>query len=127
MEHEHRAKEKSLKMKRLFASFSYYKLKVREHFVHYVFALGSEGYGVGGIEEVLDQVLMVLRVFGGWETIGKKSKLVARASLCNSQCHDGTMMNTMKGNLSDAVCDIVQANHRHGTPSVEESCRILCS
>ena len=54
MEHEYRAKEKPLKMKRLFASSSYYKLKARKHFVHYVFGLGSESYGVGGIEEVLD-------------------------------------------------------------------------
>ena len=70
----------------MFASFSYYKLKDREHFVHYVFGLGSEGYRVGGVQEVLDQALMVLRVFGGWETMGKKSKLVARVSLRNSQC-----------------------------------------
>ena len=114
-------------MKKLFASFSYYKLKAGEHFIHYVFGLGSEGYRVGGVEEVLNQALMVLRVFSGWETMGKKSKLVARASLRNSQCHDSTMMNTVKGNLSDVVWDIVQANHRHGTPSVDESCRVLCS
>ena len=79
-----RAKEKPLGTKRLFASFSYYKLKDKEHFVHYVFCLGSKGYGVGGVEEVLDQALMVLKVFGDWETMGKKSKLVARASLRNS-------------------------------------------
>ena len=54
MEHEHRAKEESLKMKKLFASFFYYKLRAGEHFIHYVFGLGSEGYGVGGVEEVLD-------------------------------------------------------------------------
>jgi len=54
MGHEHRAKEESLKTKKLFASFSYYKLRAKEHFVHYVFSLGSEGYGVGGVEEVLD-------------------------------------------------------------------------
>ena len=65
MEHEYRAKEKSLKTKRLFASFSYYKLKAREHFVHYVFDLGSKGHGVDGVEEVFDQALMVLRVFDG--------------------------------------------------------------
>ena len=65
MGHEYRAKEESLKMNKLFASFSYYKLRAGEHFVHYVFGLGSEGYGVGGIEEVPDQMLMVLRVFGG--------------------------------------------------------------
>ena len=81
---EYRAKEKSLKMKKLFVSFSYYKLRAREHFVHYVFGLGSEGYGVGSVEEVLDQALMVLRVFDGWETMGKKSKLMTRAGLCNS-------------------------------------------
>jgi len=73
MEHQYRAKEKPLRTKRLFASFSYYKLKDREHFVHYVFGLGSKGHRVGGVEEVLDQAFMVLRVFGGWETVGKKS------------------------------------------------------
>ena len=41
-------------MKKLFASFSYYKLKAREHFIHYVFGLGSKGYRFGGIEEILD-------------------------------------------------------------------------
>ena len=65
MGHEYRAKEESLKMKKLFVCFSYYKLRVGEHFVHYVFGLGSEGYRVGGAEEVLDQALMVLRVFDG--------------------------------------------------------------
>ena len=127
MKHEYRAKEKPLRTKRLFASFSYHKLKDREHFVHYVFGLGSKGYGVGGVEEVLEQALMVLRVFGGWETMGKKSKLMARASLRNSQCHGSTMMNTMKGNLSNAIWDVVQANHQHGTPGLDESCCILYS
>ena len=65
MEHEYRAKDKSLKTKRLFASFSYYKLKAREHFVHYVFGLGSKGYRVGSIEEILDQALVIFRVFSG--------------------------------------------------------------
>ena len=54
MGHEYRAKEESLKTKKLFASFSYYKLRVGEHFVHCVFGLGSEGYGAGGVEEVPD-------------------------------------------------------------------------
>ena len=61
---KYRAKGKPLKMKRLFASFSYYKLKARKHFVHYVFGLGSKDYGVGGVEEIIDQTLMILRVFG---------------------------------------------------------------
>ena len=54
MEHEYRAKEESLKTKKFYASFSYYKLKAEEHFVHYVFGLGSKGYGVGIVEEILD-------------------------------------------------------------------------
>ena len=121
------AKEKPLKTKRLFASFSYYKLKARKHFVHYHIGLRSKGYGVGGVEEILNQALMIPRVFGGWKTMGKKSKLVARASLHSSQCHGSTMMNTLKSNLSDMVWDVVQANNRHGTPGVDESYRVLHS
>ena len=114
-------------MKKLFASFYYYKLKAGEHFIHYVIGLGSKGYGVGGIEEILNQALMIPRVFGGWKTMGKKSKLVARASLRNSQCHGSTMTNTMKSNLSDMVWDVMQANHRHGTPGIDESYHVLHS
>ena len=62
-------------MEKLFASFSYYKLKAREHFIHYV---------LGSVEEVLNQALVIPRVFGGWKTMGKKSKLVVRASLRSS-------------------------------------------
>ena len=51
MEYEYK---KPLKTKKLFASFSYYKLKARKHFIHYVFGLGSKGYGVGSVEEILD-------------------------------------------------------------------------
>ena len=47
MEYEYK---KPIKMKKLFASFPYYKLKAREHFIHYVLGLGSKGYGVGSIE-----------------------------------------------------------------------------
>ena len=127
MEHEYKAKEKPFRMNGLFASFSYCKLKDREHFVHYVFGLESKGYGVGSVEEISDQALMVLGMVGGWKTMGKKSKLMTRAGLRNSQCHGSAMMNTVKGNLSDMVWDVVQANHQHGTPGVDKSCRILCS
>ena len=121
------AKEKPLKTKRLFASFSYYKLRARKHFIHYVFGLGSKGYGVGSVEEILDQALMILRVFGGWKTMGKKSKLMARVSLRSSQCHGSTMTNTMKSNLPDMVRDIIQVNHQHGTPGIDESYRMVHS
>ena len=43
-----------IKMKKLFASSSYYKLKAKEHFIHYVLGLGSKGYRVGSIEEILN-------------------------------------------------------------------------
>ena len=114
-------------MNKLFASFSYHKLRAEEHFVHYVFGLGSEGYRVGSVEEVLDQALMVLGVFSGWETMRKKSKLVTRAGLRNSQCHGSAMTNTVKGNFSDVVWDVAQVNHRHDTPGIDESWHILCS
>ena len=124
MEYEYK---KPLKTKKLFASFSYYKLKARKHFIHYVFGLGSKGYGVDSVEEVFDQAFMVLRMFGGWETMRKKSKLVTRVGLRNSQCHGSAMTNTMKGNFFDVVWDIVQANHRHDAPGVDKFCRILYS
>ena len=124
MEYEYK---KQIKIKKLFVCISYYKLRAGEHFIHYVIGLGSKGYRVGGIEEILNQALMIPRAFGGWKTMGKKPKLVARASLHSSQCHGNSTTNTMKSNLSDMVWDVVQANHRHGTPSVDESCHVLRS
>ena len=47
-------KEKPLKTKKLFAGVTYYKLQARKHLVYYVIGLGSEGYRVGGIKEILD-------------------------------------------------------------------------
>jgi hypothetical protein len=52
---EFAGKEKLLQMKRsLFANFSCYKLRAREHFVHDVSDRRRKGYGVAGIEEVFD-------------------------------------------------------------------------
>ena len=109
-------KGKSLQTKGLFASFSYYKLRAGEHFVHNVFGLGSKGYGVGSVEEVFDEALMVLGMVGGWKTMGKKSKLVTRVGLHNSQCHGSAMTNIVKGNFSDAVL-----GHRTGKPPARRS------
>ena len=124
---KYEAKEKPLKTKRLFASVTYYKLQARKHFVYYVIGLRSKAYRVGNIKEILDQALMIPRVFGGWKTMGKKPKLVARAGLRNSQCHGSTMTNAMKSNLSNTVWDVVQANHQSGAPSVDKSYRVLHS
>ena len=70
---------------------------------------------------------MIPKVFGGWKTMGKKSKLVARAGLRSSQRHGSTMTNVVKSDLFDMVRDVVKANHWNGTPSIDESCRILYS
>ena len=60
---KYEAKEKPLKMKKLFARVTYYKLQAIKHFVYYIIGLGSKGYRVGGIEEILDQALMIPRMF----------------------------------------------------------------
>jgi len=74
--------EKSrFKHKRFIRQFPSYNLRVEKHFVHNVFSQGREGYGVGGIGEILNQVLMIFRTVGRWKTMGKKSKLGARVSL----------------------------------------------
>ena len=124
---KYEAKGKSLNTKKLFANITYYKLRAQKHFGYYIIGLGNKGYGIGGTEEILNQALMIPRVRCVWKTMGKKPKIVARAGLCSSQRHGSTMMNTMKSNLSDMVRDVVQANHQHGTPSVDESYRILRS
>jgi len=119
--------KKSMKTKKLFANFSYYKLKAGEHFIHYVLGLGREGYRVGGVKEILDQALMIPRVFDGWKTIGKKSKLVAKAGLRSSQRHGSTVTNAMKSDLSNMVWNVVQVDHQNGAPSIDESRRVLRS
>ena len=92
---KYKAKEKSLKMKKLFANVTYYKIQARKHFVYYIISLESKGYRVGSIEEILDQALMIPRVCRGWKTMRKKPKLVARMSLRSSQHHGSTMTNAM--------------------------------
>ena len=55
---------KSLEMKELFADITYYKPQIRKHFVYYVIGLGGQAYRVGGIEEILDQSLIIPGVSG---------------------------------------------------------------
>ena len=56
---------KSLETRELFADVTYYKLQTRKHFVYYIIGLGGQGYRVGGVEEILDQALIISRVSGG--------------------------------------------------------------
>ena len=114
-------------MRELFADITYYKLQTRKHFVYYFIGLGGQGYRVGGIEEILDQALMIPRVCRGWKTMGKEPKLVARTGLRSSQRHGSTMTNAMQSDLPDTVWDVMQANHWDGASSIDESCRVLRS
>ena len=124
---KYEAKEKSLETKKLFANITYYKLQAEKHFVYYIIGLGSKGYRVGGVEEILDQALMIPRVFSGWKTMGKKPNLMARMGLRSSQRHGSTMTNAMKSDLSDTIRDVMQANHQNGASGIDESHRVLCS
>ena len=124
---KYETKGKSLKIEELFANITYYKLRAGKHFAYYIIGLGVESYRVGGAEEILNQALMIPRVFDGWKTMGKKSKLVARASLRSSHCNGSTMTNTMQSDIPDTIWDVVQANHQDDTSSIDESCRILRS
>ena len=51
---KYEAKEKTLETKKLFANITYYKLHGKKHFVYYIIGLGSKGYRVGGVKEILD-------------------------------------------------------------------------
>ena len=122
---KYEAKEKSLKMEELFVNITYYKLRARKHFGYYIIGLGDEGYRVGGIRKILDQALIISRVSGGWSPTGKKPKIVVGVNLRSNQRHGSTMTNAMKSNFSDVVWDVMQADHWDGTPSIDESCRMV--
>ena len=96
-------KKKSLKMEKLFANITYYKLWAEKHFGYYIIGLGDKGYGVSSTEEVLNQAFIIPRVRRGWKTMGKQPKLMARMDLRRSQCHDSTMANAMQSDLSNTV------------------------
>ena len=82
-------------MRGLFADITYYKLQTRKHFVYYIISLGGQSYRVGGVEEILDQALMIPRVCRSWKTIGKKPKLMAGMAMHSSQRHGSTMTNAV--------------------------------
>ena len=111
----------------MFANITYYKLQARKHFVYHIIGLGSKGYRVGGVEEILDQVLMIPRVCHGWKTVGKKPKLMAETGLRSSQHHGSTMIDAMQSNLPNTVWDVVQANHWNDASGIDESHRVLRS
>ena len=124
---KHQTKGNHLRQGNCLLNVTYYKLRAGKHFAYYVIGQGVEGYRVGGARKILNQTLMLPRVHRVWKTMGKKMKIVARTGLCSSQCHGSTMTNAMKSDLPDMVRDVMQANHRNGTPSIDKSCRVLHS
>ena len=118
---------KIIEDKELFTDITYYKLQIRKHFVYYIIGLEGQGYRVGGVEEILDQALIISRVSSFWSSTGKKSKIVAGVNLCSSQRHGSAMTNAMNSDFSDMVWDVMQANHWNGAPSIDESCRMVRS
>ena len=109
----------------MFVDITYYKLRARKHFGYYIIGLGDKGYGVSSTEEILNQAFIIPRVRRGWKTMGKEPKLVARMDLRRSQRHGGTMANAMQSDLPNTIWDVMQANHRDGASSIDESRRVL--
>ena len=106
-------------------NITYYKLRARKHFAYYIVGQSIESYRVGSVHKIFNQVLMFPRVHCVWKTMRKKPKIMARTGLCSSQRHGSAMMNAMKGDLPDTVQDVMQADHWDGTPSIDESCRMV--
>ena len=59
--------------------------------------------------------------------MGKKLKILARTGLGGSQRRGSTMTNAMESNLPDTIQDAMQMNHRNDAPSIDKSCRMICS
>ena len=106
---------------------TYYKLWAERHFAYYIIGQGVEDHGVGGAMKILSQTLMIPRVHRIRKMLRKKLKIMAKTSLCGSQCRGSTMMDAIKSDLPDAIRDVIQVNYWDGTSSIDKSCRILRS
>ena len=124
---KHETKENHSRQGSCLLNVTYYKLRAGKHFAYYIIGQGIEGYRVGDAHEVLNQALMLPRVRCIWKTMGKKTKVVARAGLCSGQRHGSAMTNAMKGDLPDMIRDVMQANHQNGAPSIDKSYRVIRS
>ena len=118
---KHETKGNHSKQESCLLNITYYKLWAGKQFAYYIIGQGVEGYRVGGARKILNQTLMLPRVRRVWKTMEEKTKIVARTGLCSSQCHGSAMTNTMKGDLPDAIWDVMQANHRNGAPRIDKS------
>ena len=108
---KYETKENHSRRRSCLLNITYYKLCAGKYFAYYIIGQGVEDYRVGNARKILNQTLMLPRVRRVWKTVGKKTKIVARTGLYNSQCHGSTMMNAMKSDLPDAIQDVIQANY----------------
>ena len=108
-------------------NIAYYKLRAEENLAYYVISQGIKSYRIGGTHEILDQALLLPRVCCVWKTMGKKLKILARMGLGGSQRHGSAMTNAMESDLPDTIRDVMQMNHRNGTPSIDKSRRMIRS
>ena len=107
-------------MRELFTDITYYKLQIRKYFVYYVIDLGGQGYRVGGVGEILDQVLIISRVSGGWSSMGKKPKIVAGVNLRKApRC---TMTNAVEGNFLNTGWNVVKTSINEGVVGINGIC-----
>ena len=116
-----------MKTEELFANIAYYKLRAEENLAYYIIGQGIKSYRIGDTHEILNQALLLPRVCCIWKTMGKKLKILARMGLGDSQCRSSAMTNAMESNLPDTILDVMQTNHRNGTPSIDKSCRMIHS
>ena len=123
---KYEAKEKHSRRGNCLLNITYYKLRAGKHFAYYIISLGIESYRVGSAREIFNQALMILRVRHAWKTMRKKTKIVARAGLCNRQRCGSTMMNAMESNLPDTVWNVMQADYQNGAPGIDKSHRMIC-
>ena len=105
---------------------TYYKLRARKQFAHYIIAQSIESYRVGGTKEIINQMLMIPGGHCIRETMRKKLKIVARAGLCSGQRCGSVMANTMESNHPNVVWNIMQTYYRNSAPSIDKSRRVIC-
>ena len=105
---------------------TYYKLRARKQFAHYIIGQSIESYEVDGTKEFLNQTLMILGRHCIQESMRKKPKIVTRAGLCSSQCCGSTMANAMESNLPDVVWNVMQMDYRNSAPGINKSHRVIC-
>ena len=62
---KYETRERSLKMEKLFANITYYKLWAKKHFGYYIISLRDKGHGVSSTEEILNQAFIIPKVCHG--------------------------------------------------------------